>query len=339
MKENRKISLALIVLSITVVFISIGYATYSTILNVTGTAKINKSIWSVHYLKDSISVLNGTDSGYPLVAPSVTPSLNNDETGISFETELSVNEATSFTVDVINDGTFKARVNSINLKIYSKGENDANYVQLANISSNKWSNDYLDFYAVWTDGNKNLLDTIDIEPSTTKNMKFVVRYKQPETPNLLPNEDKYFRFDLDVEYTQTSNLTQNNQVAPKITETVASAADFVNAIGNNTDKQVVVRLDNDIDLSQYEAINVEGNTIIEFNGHTMTVAPNALKATNGGTLILEDSTGEGGITADRGVVVVSNGGTLIVNGGTYTTTNYTRGSGIFNECYCCSCAS
>lgn len=326
--KNKKLSITLIVLSLAVIFISVGYAAYSTVLNINGTAKVNKSVWSIHYLKDSINVLTGTDSGYTLVAPLSTPILNSDQTGISFETELNVGEATSFNVDVINDGTFKARVNSVNLKISSKSENDSNYTLLANVGNNKWSNDYLDFYVVWTDGEKNILDTLDFEPSTTKNMKVVVRYKQPDDNMLLPNKDMLFKFEFDVEYTQSSGGTQAMNIQPKVTESASSAADFVSILENHKEDQVVIRMNNDIDLTQYDALPIEGNTIIEFNGNTLTVAPNAIKATNGGVLTLEDSTGQGGITADRGTVVVENGGTLIINGGTYTTTNYTRGSGI-----------
>lgn len=326
--NNKKLSITLIVLSLTIVFITVGYAAYSTVLNINGTAKINKSVWSVHYLKDSINVLSGTDSGYTLVAPTSIPVLNSDQTGVSFETELSINESTAFTVDVINDGTFNARVNSINLKVASKSENDANYTTLANVGNNKWSNDYLDFYVVWDADNKNILDTLDFEPSTTKKMRVVVRYKQPENDKLLPSQDMYFKFDIDVEYTQTSSLNQNTTIQPKVTEVASSSADFVNIIQNHQDDQVVIRVNDDIDLTEYDAINVEGNTIIEFNGHTLTTAPNAIKAKNGGVLTLEDSTGKGGITADRGAVVVEQGGTLVVNGGTYKTTNNTRGSGI-----------
>lgn len=329
MKSNKKLSITLLALSLTIVLISVGYATYTTVLNINGTAKLNKSIWSVHYLEDSINVLSGNDSGYTLVAPISTPELSADQTGISFETELSINESTIFTVDVINDGTFKARVSSINLKVEAKSENESNYTTLANVGNNKWSNDYLDFYVVWTQDDKNILDTLDFEPSTTKNMKVVVRYKEPEDNKLIPKEDMYFKFDVDVEYTQASNNnSQSNPIQPKITETASSAADFVNIIENHKEDQVVIRIDNDIDLSNYQLINIENKTIIEFNGHKLTTLPNAIKATNGGTLILEDSTGEGGITTDRGAVVVEQGGTLIINGGTYTTTNNTRGSGI-----------
>ena len=42
--NNKKLSLTLLVLSVTLVFISVGYAAYSTVLNINGTAKVNKSV-------------------------------------------------------------------------------------------------------------------------------------------------------------------------------------------------------------------------------------------------------------------------------------------------------
>ena len=159
-------------------------------------------------------------------------------------------------------------------------------------------------------------------------MKVVVRYKAPENDKLLPSEDMYFKFDFDVDYTQTSGNNQTVSIKPKVTEVASSAADFANILENHKEDELVVRINNDIDLTEYEALNIEGNTIIEFNGHTLTTAPNAIKAVNGGVLTLEDSTGKGGITADRGALVAGENGTLIINGGTYTTTNNSRGSGI-----------
>lgn len=326
--KNKRLTITITVLVLMLVFISVGYAAYSTVLRIGGVAKVNRSVWSIHYDKDSVNVLNGTDQGYTLVSPTVGPTVDSDQTNLSFETELNLNEETSFTIDVVNDGTFTARVNSVNIVAQSKTENDANYTTLSNINSNRWSNDYLDFYVVWTDGNKNILDTIDLEPATTKNMTVVVRYKQPENQNLLPSENMDFKFNIDVEYTQVDNMNNSTAVKPKVTESVASAADFVNALENHSDDNVVLRINEDIDLTSYDVIEIKNNTIIEFNGHTLTVAPNSIKAVNEGVLTLEDSTGKGGITADRGVIVVADGGTLIVNGGTYKTTNYTRGSGI-----------
>ena len=324
--KDKKLKITIFALVLTVAFISVGYAAYSTVLSISGTAKINRSVWSVHYDKDSINVLTGNDAGYTLVNPTSTTV---DDDNVTFQTELSVNEETSFTVNVVNDGTFTARVSSVNLKIEEKKDTDANYTSLANISSNRWSNDYLDFYVVWTDGSKNILDTVDLDPSTTKNMTIVVRYKTPEDEKLLPSEDMNFRFSMDVLYTQASSLNQNNTVVPKVTEEVSSAADVVNAFQNHGNDNIVLRVNNDIDLTEYTQLPITNNTVIELNGNNVSLAPNSLQISDGGKLTVEDSTGHGSMSTERGVFKVLDGGTLVLNGGTYTTTNNTRGSAIF----------
>ena len=324
-KNSLKLPLASLIVA--VVFISIGYAMYSTVLNVEGTANLERSVWSVHYDKDSINVLSGVDGEYKLVNPA-SVSVNDSQNSLSFVTDLNLNEESSFTIDVVNDGTFDARVNDVNLMVSYKTASDDNYISLANVGSNTWSNDYLDFSVLWTEGKKNILDTLDIEQSTTKNMTIVVRYKQPDDASSLPGEDVSFKFNLAVDYTQSSGMRTSESVASKITADVSTAAEVVNIFQDHMEDDVVLRLSDDIDLSSYSNLPITNNTTVEFNGHTITTAPNAIKATSGGVLRLEDTTGIGGITADRGAVVVEQGGTLIINGGIYTTTNYTRGSGI-----------
>lgn len=318
MYKNYKFTIVVLFL-----FFSIGCAAYSNILNISGVTNIEENVWNVHYDSDSINILNFSNSSY--TAPIITPSLNNDETSLSFETNL--NQEVGFTIDVVNDGTFTARVSSVELKIQYKSNNESDFATLANVNSNRWSNDFLDFYAVWTDNNSNILDTVDLKPLAVKNMTIVVKYKQPFDYSLLPSTDMDFKFDLSVNYTQVDNLTDSTTYVPKVVVDVNSAAGMVNAIDNNQD--LVLRLSNDIDLTSYGSINIDNNTTIEFNGNRIIVAPNSIEVKDGGNLILEDSNGEGGITSDRDVVNVLGGGTLIINGGTYSTTNFTNGSGVY----------
>lgn len=324
MKKNYKF--IVIFLSVMLFFISIGYAVYSTSLDINGTANINRSIWSVHYDENSTEVLSGNANGFNRVSPTSGPVVSSDLKKISFETTLNVNEETSFTVDVVNDGTFTARVSSINLIVSSRSDSNSSYSTLANIGTNKWSNDYLDVSILWVQGSRNILDTIDLEPSTTKKMVFTVRYKQPDDYNLLPSENMSFKFDFSVLYSQSNNLSGDVNYTPKVASSISTPVEFISALSN---ADTVLRLDSDIDLTDYDSIDIDNNVTIEFGGNRLTVVPNSIEVKNGGFLILEDSNGEGGISSDRGVVNVMNGGTLIVNGGKYITTNNTRGSGIY----------
>ena len=203
MRKRNNLRIPLLILIICVVFISIGYAAYSTILNISSNANINRSAFSIHYDINSVNVLSGTDNGYTLVNPTNGPVFTSEDKNLSFTTTLNLNEETKFTVDVINDGTINARVSSINLKVSGKDETEVNYTNLANIGTNRWSNDYLEFYVVWTDGNKNILDSVDLEAGTIKNMTIVIRYKQPSDYKDLPSTNKNFKFDMDIDYVQT----------------------------------------------------------------------------------------------------------------------------------------
>ena len=328
MRENKSLKLSLLVLLIAVLCISVGYAAYSTVLNISGIANINRSAFSIHYDENSINVLTGSDNGYALISPSDI-SFSNEKKNLSFETTLNLNEETRFTINVVNDGTIKARINSINLKVSSKRSNEANFTELANISNNRWSNEYLDFYVVWTDGEENILDTLDLDAGSSKNMTLVIRYKQPNNYMDLPNEDVTFKFEMNTTYSQSNYTLQNESIKPKVSSEVGTMTEFLNILENNEDKDLIINLTDDIDLTSISDIQINNDTIIELNGKTLEVAPNSIGIYDGATVIVEDNTENGLITGDRGLFNVYDGGKLVINGGNYVTTNNTRGSGIY----------
>ena len=140
-RKRNSLKISLIALIIGIIGISIGYAAYSTILTISSIANINRSAFSIHYDKESVNVLSGSDNGFNLVSPSNGPSFDAENKKITFTTTLSLNEETKINVDVINDGTINARVSSLNLKVSEKNLLDANYTEIANINTNRWSND------------------------------------------------------------------------------------------------------------------------------------------------------------------------------------------------------
>ena len=327
--KNSGIKIGIIVLSISVLFIAIGYAAYSTAIGLTGIANVSRSLWSIHYDADTINVQTGTDGDYTLVSPTLLPRVNDELNSISFETALNLYEETRFTVDVVNNGTFSGRISDVHLMVSSKKTTDDTYTTLTKTGTNRWSNNYLDFYVVWTDGERNIFDSEDIQPSTSKNMTVVVKYKQPEDYTLLPADDMIFKFDLFIQYTQSSSNKVSESIASKVYEYITTGVEFMNALEEHANDDVILRIKNDIDLTNYDEIAILNNTTIEFNGNRLTLAPNSLAVSEGGYLLLEDSNGQGGISADRGCVVAKNGGTVVVNSGMYVSTNYTRGS-VFN---------
>ena len=103
-KKNKKsyVWLALFAL----IGITIGYAVLSTTLNINGKSTISKNTWDVHF--DNINV---TDESVEAVK---LPTIE-DDTTVDFEIALNMpGDFYEFTVDVVNNGTIDAMIESIN---------------------------------------------------------------------------------------------------------------------------------------------------------------------------------------------------------------------------------
>ena len=104
MKRNNKNYIIVLVLLLIVV-ISIGYAVLNTTLNITGKSSISKNTWDVHF--DNIKVTTGS------VEAVKVPTIENNTT-VDFETQLNLpGDYYEFTVDVVNNGTIDAMIESI----------------------------------------------------------------------------------------------------------------------------------------------------------------------------------------------------------------------------------
>ena len=88
------------------IVISIGYAALNTTLNINGKSTISKNTWDVHF--DNINV---TDESVEAVK---LPTIE-DDTTVDFEIALNMpGDFYEFTVDVVNNGTIDAMIESIN---------------------------------------------------------------------------------------------------------------------------------------------------------------------------------------------------------------------------------
>ena len=86
--------------------ISIGYAALNSTLNINGRSSISKNTWSVYF--DNIKIMS--DSVEAVKVPTIT-----DNTTIDFEIQLNIpGDFYEFTVDVVNDGSIDAMIESIN---------------------------------------------------------------------------------------------------------------------------------------------------------------------------------------------------------------------------------
>ena len=103
-KKNKKSYVLLAVFAL--IGITIGYAVLSTTLNINGKSTISKNTWDVHF--DNINV---TDESVEAVK---LPTIE-DDTTVDFEIALNMpGDFYEFTVDVVNNGTIDAMIESIN---------------------------------------------------------------------------------------------------------------------------------------------------------------------------------------------------------------------------------
>lgn len=104
-KENKLQNVILILLAVTVVAMSVGFAAFSTNLNINGSAKFNYAKWDVKFDGDSLDEKTGS------VTPTTTTSVT--DTTLTYSVTLDPGEFYEFDVDVVNDGTFDAKLSSI----------------------------------------------------------------------------------------------------------------------------------------------------------------------------------------------------------------------------------
>ena len=118
MKKNKQ-DLYIFIIMIGLIGLTIGYAALSSTLNINGKSNISKNTWDVYF--DNVVVKD--DSVEAVKIPTVT-----DKTTVDFEVALNLpGDFYEFTVDVVNDGTIDAMIESI-MKNPTLSETQAKYL-------------------------------------------------------------------------------------------------------------------------------------------------------------------------------------------------------------------
>ncbi|MBQ8156916.1 hypothetical protein IJ102_00790 [Candidatus Saccharibacteria bacterium] len=120
MKKQKNLQIAtLAVLAFAVLFMAIGFAAYAQTLKISGTVNVKKSAWSVHWDTDKFTLEDDSEE--------VTHTQFTD-TQLTFQCTLpEPGKYCAFTIDAINEGTYDAKLSSIDMGI--TGDADyANYL-------------------------------------------------------------------------------------------------------------------------------------------------------------------------------------------------------------------
>ncbi len=107
MKSNK---IAIIAILITILTISVAYASLSTTLNIHGTSNVNVSSWDIYFRNISPVTLSDTT----LARENTTPALVSGSTSIN-NIDITFNGAATafYTFEVVNDGSIDAKVSTV----------------------------------------------------------------------------------------------------------------------------------------------------------------------------------------------------------------------------------
>lgn len=117
MKRKSKNLLVLIVL-LAIIGIAVGYAALSQTLTLKGTAVLKNDDWDVHFVENSAQVVQNSavynDAKFTLDSGNLTG---------KFETTIAPGESVIYKVEVVNDGTIPAALDSKGIQVSGESTN------------------------------------------------------------------------------------------------------------------------------------------------------------------------------------------------------------------------
>lgn len=180
MEKDRKTRvIAIAAVFIALIGTTIGFAAFSNTLSIQGTAKVDASKWEIKFSNLQPISLVGKAKEV------TTPTINTNDTTISdYSVELiAPGDKATYTFDVVNDGTFDAKITSINIPTPTCTGTGANKDQdETNVCSN------VTYTLKYSDGTSVSLDDT-LKAKETKTMKLELTYSSVTTSEQLPTND------------------------------------------------------------------------------------------------------------------------------------------------------
>lgn len=186
---------AIIVLALAIIVMSVGYAAYSTQLQLKGVTTVQSSKWS-------ILLQNPTKYSTTTIADDKITKLEVRDLAVNFAAEMTIHDTFSFTVDVVNDGTFDAKLTGWSLTAKNTATNEAIAVDENKTGA---SNSYLTYSVKWLDGtalaqNDPLKHKVAGSSENVKKLLVTVQTHEPTSVNDLPATNQNFEFDFQMTY-------------------------------------------------------------------------------------------------------------------------------------------
>ena len=166
-KENKVQTLVIVFLVIAIVAMSIGFAAFSSSLEINGTAHVSQASWKVAFDSTSYKETEGSLSTNPTFG----------ETSVSYDVTLTKpGDFYEFTINVKNSGTFNAKLTNITMSTLSAEQQ-------------KYLKYTITHHDVVYSTTANVIDAPDLVSKNVEPIKVRVEYIQPENADDLPNDN------------------------------------------------------------------------------------------------------------------------------------------------------
>ena len=202
MKKRRAFqNAAIIVLGFAIIIMSIGYAAYSTPLSITGNTTIQRASWDVKFNNPTTLTTPTSVASSAVTGPTIT-----NATSLTFGVTLKIGETYDFTVDVVNAGTFNAKLDTYSLTGTKKSGSTS--TTLTSADGQTYANDYLQYSVQWSD-DTSLKGTADgsadtINAGDSRTLKVHVAFVEPADASVLPTVNEDYTFTLNMSFIQNS---------------------------------------------------------------------------------------------------------------------------------------
>ena len=195
LKEKDKQGKMIIAILLLIAIIGVGYAALGANLKINGVANIPSAQWNVHFVQNSITPTTGSvaiDTANNEKAATV-----DSATEVSYKVKLALpGDFYEFTVDVTNEGSIDAMIDSISSKIkIGTGEEEEITTSPSNLPA------YLDYSVSYSDG-KSITAKQKLDAGDTETIKVRLSYKTDITSTDLPTTNQILALNFKVNYVQ-----------------------------------------------------------------------------------------------------------------------------------------
>ncbi len=198
-RYNRKKSFTYLFLLLLCISLGMGYAAIRTELHIDGISKFQDASWDVHF--ENIQVKTGS------ITPTTAATITND-TALTFSAILTEpGEFYEFTVDIVNDGTIDAMIDSYRIQPVLTEEEEV----------------YFDYIVTYSDGTE-LGDNQKLEAGDSETLRVAFIYKTLQDISLYPTEDENHTISVAINYVQEGTTAIDVPHPPTLYSVLEDAA-------------------------------------------------------------------------------------------------------------------